>query len=93
MTFEDKGDDTTLIGWVAAGAFVALTGLGLLLTSGCGGASDALRAAYATEAARCVMNERAIVDRQGTTEEQDRADLDAERARCDAALDAIEETP
>jgi hypothetical protein len=58
---------------------------------GCGGASDALRAAYATEAARCVANERAIVDRQGTTEEQDRADLALERTRCDAALAGIEE--
>jgi hypothetical protein len=58
--------------------------------AGCGGASAETRAAYSLEAARCVSHERAIVDRQGSTREQDEADLAAERARCGAALRAIE---
>lgn len=49
-----------------------------------------LRISYAKEVARCTTNERAIVDRQDTTLEQDHAALDAERERCDAALAAIE---
>lgn len=57
--------------------------------SACGGATAEVRTAYSVEVARCVANERAIVDRQGTTADQDRADLAAERARCDAALAAI----
>lgn len=61
------------------------------LTPLCGcGASAATRSAYALEQARCIANERSIIDREGTTEEQDRADMASERARCDAALDAIE---
>ena len=64
----------------------------LILLTGCG-ASAELRARYATEVARCTANERAIVDRQGTTYEQDRADLEVERARCDAALAAIGGAP
>lgn len=63
--------------------------LAVVLLGGCG-ASAELRVAYATETARCTQNERAIVDRSGTTAEQDRADLDSERVRCDAALSAIE---
>lgn len=58
------------------------------LTVGCG-ASAQLRTAYATEMARCISNERAIIDRQGTSYEQDREDLDVERARCNAALQQI----
>jgi hypothetical protein len=54
------------------------------------GASDAMRAAYAEEVARCTLNERAIVAREGTTEEQDAQALELERARCDAALRAVE---
>lgn len=61
-----------------------------LLLGACGGASAEVRAAYSVEVARCIANERAIVDRQGTTREQDQSDLAAERARCDAALQAIE---
>jgi hypothetical protein len=60
--------------------------------SGCGAASSEQRSAYAIEQARCIANERAIVDRV-STEEEDRRDLAAERARCDAALDAIYEEP
>jgi hypothetical protein len=68
--------------------FVLIT---VLFLASCGGSiSDAARARYAEEIARCMMRERAIVDREGTTAEQDRADMDLERARCDAALDAIE---
>jgi hypothetical protein len=62
-----------------------------LLFAGCGGASADTETAYAAEATRCIAHERAIVDRQGTTLEQDRADLAAERARCDSALHAIED--
>jgi hypothetical protein len=64
---------------------------GVLLTVGCDGASLQLRTAYATEVARCIANERSIVDRVGTSAEQDQTDLEAERTRCDAALATIEE--
>jgi len=60
-----------------------------LLLTGCV-ASAELRARYATEVARCTANERAIVDRQGTSFEEDQRDLLLERNRCDAALAAIE---
>ena len=57
---------------------------------GCGAQLTASqREALAVETQRCVANERAIVDRPDTTEEQDRADLAAERSRCDAARAAI----
>lgn len=62
----------------------------LALVAGCGGASPALVSAYTLEQARCYQNERDIIDRQGTTEEQDYADMAAERERCAAALAAIE---
>jgi hypothetical protein len=62
--------------------------LSVLLAS-CGGASMETRTAYAVEVAKCIANEQAIVDRSGTTEEQDYADLTAERNRCDAALNAV----
>jgi hypothetical protein len=64
--------------------------LGAALTVGACGPSGQLRIAYSTEVARCTANERAIVDRAGTTMEQDQTDLAAERERCDAALAAIE---
>lgn len=64
----------------------------LILLTGCG-ASAELRARYATEVARCTANERAIVDRVGTSFEEDQRDLLAERARCDAALAAIGGAP
>jgi hypothetical protein len=63
-----------------------------VLLPGCG-ASAELRTRYATEVARCIANERAIVDRQGTSYEQDLEDLDAERARCNAALESIGGAP
>lgn len=66
--------------------------LGLLLLASCG-PSERLRVAYATEVALCIANERAIVDREGTSREEDAADLAAERARCDAALVAIGGAP
>lgn len=69
---------------------VAMLCLGLLA---CGGASFATRTAYGVEATRCAANERAIVDRVGTTEAQDREALRAERERCDDALHAIEGAP
>lgn len=70
---------------------VLLVAFALPLLSSCGGAqlSAEQRTALAVETQLCVSNERAIVDRQGTTEEQDRADLAAERARCDAARERI----
>lgn len=62
-----------------------------LLLAGCGGpASTATSATYATTVADCVRRERAIIDRQGTTEEQDRADLARERALCDQRLHDVE---
>jgi hypothetical protein len=65
-------------------------GLGLIISGATCSASPITRQRYAEEMARCISNERAIVDREGSTREQDEADLAAERARCDAALDAIE---
>ena len=62
--------------------------LSALTTVGCG-ASAELRTRYATEVSRCIANERAIIDRQGTSYEQDREDLDVERVRCNAALQQI----
>lgn len=62
----------------------------LLLLGACSGASAATRTAYTAVVADCVRRERIIVDRTGTTEEQDRADLAVERARCDAALHVAE---
>lgn len=72
--------------------------LGLLFAVGlalaivhCGcGASPATREAYTLETLRCVANEQAIVDREGTTADEDREALALERARCDAALGAIQ---
>jgi hypothetical protein len=58
--------------------------------AGCGASAQTI-AAYSAEHARCQLNQRAIVERRGTTEEEDMAAWDAEVARCDAALRAIEE--
>lgn len=66
--------------------------LSFLLLIGCG-ASAELRASYATTVTECIAHERAIVDRQGSTLEQDEADLAIERTRCDAALAAVGGTP
>lgn len=49
------------------------------------GATPGQREAYALETARCIANERAIVERDSGPE-QDEIDLAIERARCDAAL-------
>jgi hypothetical protein len=68
---------------------IALTAI---ILAGCG-ASAEIRTRYATEVSRCIANERAIVDRQGTSYEQDRDDLDVERARCNAALESIGGAP
>lgn len=62
------------------------------VVSGCG-ASAATREGYSAEVARCVAAERAIVDREGTSEEEDREALALERSRCDAALAAIGGAP
>ena len=68
-----------------------ITGVGATASSGCGpSVTPETRTLYAIEQARCVESEEAIVARQGTTEAQDQADLAAERARCDAALRAVE---
>lgn len=63
--------------------------LGALGSPGCGAASPAQREGYAAETARCMANERAIVDRPGTTAAEDQEALDIERARCNDALGAI----
>lgn len=73
----------------AAVFIVAVVVAVALYLSGCGGASAETRTAYAVEQSRCLANERAIVDRGGTTYEEDREDLELERTRCDAALQAI----
>lgn len=69
-----------------------VVGLTMVLMGAAGScaASPELRRSYAEEVARCISNERAIVDRRGTTQEQDEADLASERARCDEALHSIE---
>lgn len=70
---------------------VLLIALALPVLTSCGGAqlSAEQRTALAIETQLCITNERAIVERQGTTEEQDRADLAAERDRCDEARQRI----
>lgn len=73
--------------WTGVGVAAAVAFVSWL--SGCG-ASAELRAAYALEQARCIANEQEIIDRAGSTYEEDVADLAEERLRCDAALDAIE---
>lgn len=54
------------------------------LAMGCGASQTETR--YAAEVAHCLDNERSIVAREGTSADEDEADLDAERARCDATL-------
>lgn len=65
----------------------------LLVLLSCSGASAATHTAYALEEARCVNNERQIVNRTGHTLEEDQHDLALERARCDAALRALRGAP
>ncbi len=86
----------TLIAWgTLCGVFLAflkpmlvrLLPLAFVFVAGCG-ASGAVRSAYALEQARCLANERQIIDRESSEAEDDR-DMAAERARCDAALLAI----
>lgn len=60
----------------------------LVLVSGCGATTAEVRARYAAEVAQCAFNERAIVSRP-TTPEEDARDLAIERARCDQALRQI----
>lgn len=74
------------LAWLACAAALFLVASMVL---GCGGATAEQRTSYAVEQARCLANERAIIDRAGTGYEEDRADLAAERARCDAALRSI----
>jgi hypothetical protein len=62
--------------------------LALALVSGCGATSAQVQARYAAEVAQCAFNERAIVSRP-TTPEEDARDLAIERARCDARLREI----
>lgn len=66
-------------------------GLGTALAlSSCGPAlTTEQRTALAIETQFCISNERAIVDRVGSTREDDERDLAAERARCDEARQRI----
>lgn len=66
-------------------------GLGTALAlSSCGPAlTTEQRTALAIETQLCISNERAIVDRVGSTREDDERDLAAERARCDEARQRI----
>jgi hypothetical protein len=61
----------------------------LFFACGCISAAD-VRLRYGAELATCAANERAIVDRVGSTEAEDREALELERVRCDAALRAAE---
>ena len=90
------GAVTTLRGaWMRTPPPAALLLVALALTlPACGAQLTATqRTALAVETQLCIANERAIVERQGTTEDEDRAALAAERARCDAARAAITEAP
>jgi len=72
-------------------AFAALVGGALVLWPlflGCGAAPQV--GAYGVVGAACIAQERAIVDRAGTTFEQDTADLALVRTVCDAILTRIE---
>ena len=72
----------------AAGLLLALVVAGTL--QGCGAQLTATqRERLAVETQRCLMAERDIVDRPGTTRAQDEADLRVERLRCDTARAAI----
>lgn len=89
------GDHSRRGGWAQAETLVFLAAsfvlaLGALIAlSGCG-ATAATRSRYSIEVSRCLANERDVIEREGTSEQQDRADFAAERARCDAALAEIE---
>jgi len=77
----------------ATGASALLLTLALGATAhGCGAQlSESARVALAVRTQLCLVQERAIVDRTGTTAEQDAADLAASRAQCDADRAAIVE--
>jgi hypothetical protein len=66
---------------------------GLATALSCCGASPEVRQSYAVEVARCIAAERAIVDRQGTTEAEDVAALAVVRAERDATLQTIGGAP
>ena len=68
--------------WCLIGVIVGFS----TCSSGCGGVRVT---SYTIETARCAENQEAIVRREGTTEEQDLEDFEAELARCAAALEAI----
>ena len=70
--------------------YYELTALWFTLVSCGASVSNETRTAYSIEVAHCAAREREIVDRTGTTREQDEHDLATERARCDAATHAIE---
>lgn len=70
---------------------MVVVGFALLLAGATCNASKDTRRRYMEEVARCTANERMIVRREDSTFQEDEADLAAERARCDAALIAIEE--
>jgi hypothetical protein len=65
----------------------AVAGAMLMLAVGCGGAQVS---AYAAVSAACSAQERFIVERDGTTYEQDATDIAATRGVCDAVLARIE---
>lgn len=60
----------------------------LFALTGCAGAAYA--GSYGVVGAACIAQERAIVDRAGSTFEQDTADIALVRAVCDAILTRIE---
>lgn len=60
----------------------------LFALTGCAGAAYA--GSYGVVGAACIAQERAIVDRVGSTFEQDTADIALVRTVCDAILTRIE---
>ena len=74
----------------ADAALVLFAFLLAVLLASCGGASVETRTLYSLESARCVANERAIIDTEYESVESAQAAWEAERARCDAALHQIE---
>jgi len=71
---------------VTAAAFF----IGASALTGCG-ASAETRGRYALEVSRCVAEERAVIEREGFSYEEDAEAMQLVRERCDAELDRIEQ--
>ena len=93
MTRAGSGSDLPRIGCapLLAAAWLVALAVALSLVPGCG-ASAAVRESYAATVLRCVAEERQIVDRDSTPEE-DARDVAALRERCAAELAVIGGVP